>query len=620
MYTTKQDFIIFSSIDWSTHWQLHHQLTTSLISTGNNVLFVENTGIRSINMGDMGRLSERISTWRKSCHGFSSTNDNKLTIYSPILLPFPYSRLSLFVNKRIFGLSISRWIRSSNFRNPIVISFLPTPLIQSAIKTIDPVLTVYYCANNMAESSESASQIRPYEDYFFKRVNIVFTAAYVIQERAERFSEKVFYFPPGIDFDKFKAALDGDKIPDDIKGITGPIVGYIGTLGRVLDQELLCTLADQCIDFTIVLIGPEYTNIDALKIKSNIVFLGAKPHNQLPYYIKEFDVGIVPYLCNDFTEGVYPSKLNEYLAMGIPAVSTNLREVRESKEVYGETAVIADSAEEFVEAVKSLVVEKNNALLKKQRIKTAKANSWDSRFEGLSKIIRQELIEAELQQSGSSWKKKFNSYFNLQSKRRKIATAIMFSFFIILYSPLFWFFGEQLTVSDTLVKADAIVVFSGDGEVSYQNLSYQRRALDAIVLYNQGYSNKIFISSGREQTIADVELIRLFLISKGVSESSIYIHNKYPDSTYRNVLMVKKSLEENNVNSILFLTSPYHSLRAVLTWTKNAPNIDIIAPNIAFKSSQGVEWGIGVGKIKVIMYEYAAIIHNRLTGRIGLFR
>ena len=111
-----------------------------------------------------------------------------------------------------------------------------------------------------------------------------------------------------------------DKKTDDLKNISGPIVGYIGTLGKVLDQGLLCSLADQCSDFTIVFIGPKYTNINALEAKSNVVFLGEKPHDQLPYYIKGFDVGIVPYVCNDFTEGVYPSKLNEYLAMGIPAV------------------------------------------------------------------------------------------------------------------------------------------------------------------------------------------------------------------------------------------------------------------------------------------------------------
>lgn len=616
MTITRHNFIIFSSIDWTTHWQLHHQLATSLVSAGNRVLFVENTGVRSANIGDLGRLSERISNWRKGLHGFSSIDGDNLTSYSPVLLPFPYSKLSLLFNKKIFNLSISRWAKASNFSNPIVISFLPTPLIQSAIKTIDPVLTVYYCANNMAESSESASQIRPYEDYFFKRVNIVFTAAYVIQERAERFSEKVFYFPPGIDFDKFKAALDGDKIPDDIKSITGPIVGYIGTLGRVLDQELLCTLADQCIDFTIVLIGPEYTNIDALKTKSNIVFLGAKPHNLLPYYIKEFDVGIVPYLCNDFTEGVYPSKLNEYLAMGIPAVSTNLREVRESKEVYGEAAIIANNTKEFINAVKSLVFEKDDVLRKEKRIQIAKENSWESRFKGISEILRKEISSLEKQPIEINWKERFNSYFNLRSKRRKLAFSTIFGLLVIFYSPLFWFVGEQLIVSDSPKKSDAIVVFSGDGEVSYQNLSYQNRALDAIELYKEGYADKIFLSSGREQTIADVEMIKLYLVSKGVPDLSIYILEKYPNSTYQNVTMVKESLEKNNIKSILFTTSPYHSRRAVLTWEKNAPNIEVISFNTTNPLNRDVQWNLDSDKIRIIVYEYAAIVHNWVVGRI----
>ena len=89
------NYIIFSSIDWSTHWQLHHQLVTSLVSAGNKVFFVENTGIRSINIEDIGRLRERISSWKKGIHGFSSIDGEKLTVYSPIILPIPYSKKSL---------------------------------------------------------------------------------------------------------------------------------------------------------------------------------------------------------------------------------------------------------------------------------------------------------------------------------------------------------------------------------------------------------------------------------------------------------------------------------------------------------------------------------------------
>jgi uncharacterized SAM-binding protein YcdF (DUF218 family) len=514
-------------------------------------------------------------------------------------------------------LSISRWIKSNDFYNPIVISFLPTPLIQSVIKAINPKITIYYCANNMAESSISASRVRPYEDYFFGSVDIVFTAAYVIQEYAKRFSEKVFYFPPGIDFDKFETALESNKnIPNDLSNITSPIIGYIGALGKVLDQELLCTLADECSDSTIVLIGPKYTDTILLEGKSNIVFLGPRPHDQLPYYIKGFDVGIVPYICNDFTEGVYPSKLNEYMAMGIPSVSTNLREVRESKEIYGEAAIIANNTEEFIEAVKSLVFEKDDVLRKEKRIQIAKENSWESRFKGISEILRKEISSLEKQPIEINWKERFNSYFNLRSKRRKLAFSTIFGLWVIFYSPLFWFVGEQLIVSDSPKKSDAIVVFSGDGEVSYQNLSYQNRALDAIKFYNDGYARKIFLSSGRRQTISDVEMIRLYLISKGVDKSSIHILDEYPSSTYQNVKMVKQSLSKNNVDSILFITAPYHSRRATLLWKHNAPSIDIITPDVSNVKPKDIEWGIELDKMKIIAYEYAAIVHNWIAGRI----
>ena len=618
MTKIKQNFIIFSSVDWTTHWQLHHQLTTSLVSDGNNVIFVENTGVRSVGISDIGRLRERISNWRRGSHGFSSIDSNNLTLYSPILLPFPYSKLSLFFNEKIFNLSISRWIKASNFSYPIIISFLPTPLIQNAINSIDSKLTIYYCANNMAESSISASQVKPYEDHFFKSVDIVFTTAYVIQEYAKRFSEKVFYFPPGIDFDKFKTVLESsDKdIPSDLKNISKPIVGYIGALGKVLDQDLLCALASKCSDCTIVLIGPKYTDVRLLEEESNIVLLGAKSHDQLPYYIKEFDVGIIPYICNDFTESVYPSKLNEYLAMGAPVVSTNLREVRESKEVYGETVIIANNTEKFIEAVKSLIVEKNNTSLTAQRVKIARNNSWESRFNGISRIIEESLITAENQKIKINWRNKFDSYFFLRLSRRKIVFFAVFGFLITMYSPLFWFMGEQLVIRDAPKKSDAIVVFSGDGEVSYQNLSYQNRALDAIEIYQKGYANKIFLSSGRKQTIADVEMIKLYLVSKGVPMSSIYMLEKYPNSTYQNVIMVKQDLNKNNVSSIVFITSPYHSLRSALIWRKNAPSIDITTVSMTNRLYEDSQWGIDLNKMKVIVYEYAAIAHNWLTGRI----
>ena len=82
------------------------------------------------------------------------------------------------------------------------------------------------------------------------------------------------------------------------------------------------------------------------------------------------------------------------------------------------------------------------------------------------------------------------------------------------------------------------------------------------------------------------QLIRLYLVDKGVKDSNIYVLNSYPNSTYQNVQMVKESLYKENINSVLFLTAPYHSLRSVLTWRKNAPNIEVITHDIRDVSSK----------------------------------
>jgi len=383
----------------------------------------------------------------------------------------------------------------------------------------------------------------------------------------------------------------------------------------VLDQDLICSLANYFPDYTIVLVGPKYTDISKLEKISNIIILGSKSHDQIPYYIKEFDVALIPYICNKFTDGVYPSKLFEYISMGKPVVSTKIREVDYISNIQKDIVVVSKGEHDFINSVESEIYNDKQSL-KDMRIKVAVNNSWDLRFKEIKKIIDKHLNIELKSHANVSWKNKFSLYIQKKNRYRNLLIIVFLVIVMKLYSPLFWLIGEQLIVSDSIEKSDAIVVFSGDGEASYQNLSYQERALNAINIYKDGYADKIFLSSGREQTIADVEIIKLYLTSKNVSETSIYILDKYPNSTYQNVNLVKEKLVKNNVSSIIFVTSPYHSLRSVLTWKKNAPNIRINTPRMTNKLKNDAMWDTDLKKIRVIMYEYAAIVHNWFTGRI----
>ena len=95
-----------------------------------------------------------------------------------------------------------------------------------------------------------------------------------------------------------------------------------------IDQDLVAEVARRLPHVTFVFVGPPQCDLSRLAACPNVVLLGGKPHASLPAYIRAFDVGIVPYRLSDYTSNVYPTKLNEYLAMGIPVVATDLIEIR----------------------------------------------------------------------------------------------------------------------------------------------------------------------------------------------------------------------------------------------------------------------------------------------------
>ena len=610
-----QNFIIFSSINWSTHWQIHHQLVNSIIEAGGRVLFVENTGVRSPKIRDFGRIVDRIKDRVNSTHGYKDV-EKDITILTPVFSPYPFNKLSIFMNTLFISGSIKKWIKVSNFYNPICISFLPTPAIQRIIKSINPSLEIYYCADDMSRSLSDPNKIKKYENIFFKDADLVFVTSHRFFGIAKQFNDVVYNIPSGIDESKFPPKNE-PSVPDDIKTVKHPIIGYTGAISDVFDQELILRLADYLPEINIVLVGPKFVDIAQLKSRKNIIILDEREHSLMPSYINSFDVALIPYVVNEATDSVYSCKLNEYLALGRAVLSTNLKEIRIFNEKNNNLIEISVDSDDFIEKAKVLI---NNSLSSSEvdrinRINIAKENTWKKRFLEIDMAIKKALDLKLNEKNG--WKKRlintYNSAYYLFIKRISFFAVLYLLFF---HSPLFWFMGERLILKDFPKKSDAIVVFSGDGEVSYRNLSYQKRSLDAIKLYNEGYSDKIFLSSGRRQTIADVDIIRMYLINKGIPESSIFILKSYPNSTFQNINMVSKALSEHDIDSILFLTAPYHTARSVMLWNLNVPNIHVTTPDFRNLLSRNIHWGIGLDKMRIITYEYFSIVYNWALGRL----
>jgi len=600
------DYIIISSIDWAEIWQMPQQLADSLVKSGHKVLFIENTGVRSPRFSDAPRIISRIKNWVRATHGFFNVQDN-LTVYSPLFIPLPYSRVAQFLNRFLLSSAIQKWMIVTKFHNPIIITFLPTPLIHGLVKDIDSSLVIYYCANDMSAGSIDAAPLRKYENTFFSNVDAIFCNSNALLNRASTFSNSAFLVPAGVDFEKFELAQKIDQLPEDLIAISGLKVGYVGAVSAVFDQELMAYIAKNLPNVNFIIIGPIYVDVTQLKIFPNIIFFGKRSHSEIPIYIKGFDVALIPYIKNTFTDAVYPCKLNEYLAMGAKVVATNLRELQLFVEQHGNVVQISRNRNEFLENI-CRAIDDRDKCKQNERINVARANSWECRFEKITDVISKLMMEKSV--GLIDWRKRLRARIN--RSRLKLIKLVFFSiatFLVIFYTPLVWFFGDQLVVRNEPKASDAIVIFSGDGETGYNNQSYQRRTIDAIHYYNSGYASFIVLSSGRDNAFSEVEIIRALLINRGVPMGAIKIIQNYPRSTFENVTMVKKIAIDKEVKSILLITSPYHSRRSLLVWRKWAPDIAIVAPKVVDTPNAEPIWGANLNQIRVILYEYTAIAY-----------
>jgi len=306
---TGRDIVCISSIDWDFIWQGHQEIMSRLAANGQRVLFVENTGVRPLRWSDLPRLKQRLRNWRRGTNGFREERPN-LFVQSPLVLPFPYSRLARRINRWMLTRSITRWMAAVGASRPVVWTFLPTPLARDVIASLDPALTIYYCIDDLASSSPEARKIASSEEALFRSADLVFTTSEKLRERAARTSERVHLFPFAVNLNTFEKVRDNvAALPADMAELKHPIAGYVGGLHQWVDQDLLAAVAEGMPDVTFALVGPWQVDVSRLQCVKNIRLFGQRAHAELPGYVKAFDVGLVPYRITEYTSNVYPTKL-----------------------------------------------------------------------------------------------------------------------------------------------------------------------------------------------------------------------------------------------------------------------------------------------------------------------
>jgi glycosyltransferase involved in cell wall biosynthesis len=202
-------------------------------------------------------------------------------------------------------------------------AWLYTPMALDLALALVPRLLVYDVMDDLSSFAGAAPELLLRERQALQRASVVFTGGRSIHRGVTGHNPRTYLFPSGVDAAHYAPARRLRPVGRDRQ-----VAGYVGVVDERLDLGLLGDLAAALPDWEIQVVGP-VTKIDpaALPQAPNVRYLGKQPYDALPDVMAGFDVALMPFALNDATRAISPTKTLEYLAAGLPVVSTRVPDV-----------------------------------------------------------------------------------------------------------------------------------------------------------------------------------------------------------------------------------------------------------------------------------------------------
>ena len=301
-----------------------------------------------------------------------------------------------------------------------------TPMALSFSDHLRPQLTVYDCMDELSAFLGAPPMIIEQERRLMSRSDVVFTGGYSLYEAKKKRHPRVYVFPSCIDFDHFaqarsrrgirtggpaglarsgeiRAGVSQPRLPDpaDQRAIAEPRIGYSGVIDERMNLSLIDQLAQHRPDWQFVFLGPVVKiHPGDLPRRPNLHYLGMKTYAELPAYFSHWQAAIMPFALNEATRFISPTKTPEYLAAGLPVVSTPIRDVVRT---YGgwERVVIADSVSAFQTGL-SRVMENLTNNDQPELDRFLREQSWDNMWTQMHRIMNSQLLVATVRKQSNS--------------------------------------------------------------------------------------------------------------------------------------------------------------------------------------------------------------------------
>ena len=281
----------------------------------------------------------------------------------------------LLANGQSFAATVM-WARSCYPGRPLT-AYFTYPAHITQIRAARPDLIIFDSVDEPA--GEFISWLPDYARAI-QQANVITATSCSLVNRAKTLTAKeVHFIPNGCDYDHFKAAQKRHEINGLPFTGSKPVIGYIGAIAPWLDMNLINSLARCLPDYVFVFIGSLLCRQAIAFPNCNMHYLHHQDYSELPRYLSNFSYSLIPFKLTEMTRGINPVKFWEYLAGGIPVLSTPLPEIP--------PAYATLITEAMLPGFSPATDEKKRAA----GIQHARENAWTDRARRLLKIILAEL-------------------------------------------------------------------------------------------------------------------------------------------------------------------------------------------------------------------------------------
>ncbi len=338
-------------IDWwyGSHAHSELQLLRRVART-RRVLYVNSIGLRMPMPGKSTQPWRRVTRKVASVLRFLSRpipDRPDFIVLSPIVLPLYGSPAGRVVASTLVRTQLRLTLLALGIRRPIFVVTLPT-----GYEVIEPLARRALVVNKADKFSAlhdvDQEYIAELERTLLREADrVIYVSRALMDDDGDAVGDRGVFLDHGVDLEHFTRCDECDQ-PADLVEIPHPRIGYFGSLDDYrVDFDLLERVAREFPDAQLVLVGDATCSLERFDALANVHWLGERPYQEIPGYGSGFDVGLMPYLRNEFIRNSNPIKVREYLALGLPVVSTEVPEMHR----YDEWVQIADDYDEFVAAV-----------------------------------------------------------------------------------------------------------------------------------------------------------------------------------------------------------------------------------------------------------------------------